>query len=160
MTPDGKTHTPEAKAKQAEYAAAEKRHKRYAIGLNPRERALDSLIENEAYAANVASVFRDISKSNLLARILYGGEKIRETMCPVHKGRWSGIEWSDNACPHKCQLTGWVQEDVDQGKPLPGVQAVRMVPTGNVPGEVTMIRDVDGEVLGKAVIQDLGKPSV
>jgi hypothetical protein len=73
-------------------------------------------------------------------------------MCPVHKGVWSGIEWSNNPCPHKCQLTGWIQEEADQGKPLPGVQAVKLVPTGD--DKVKIIRDVDGTELGKAKMME------
>lgn len=94
----------------------------------------------------VTDVFRQITKSNLLARLLYNGEKLRTRECPEHKGKWSGIEWTDNRCPHGCQLTGWLPEPEDGGKPLPGVQAVRLIPTAE--GEATMIRDVDGVTLG------------
>jgi len=118
----------------------------------PRQSQLDDLLTFENAAFQVDRTFLSIGKSNLLARILYSGEKVRTKMCPEHKGKWSGIEWGDNACPHKCQLTGWIQEEDDQGKPLPGVQGVRLVPSGDA-GEVTMIRDVDGEVLGKAVVE-------
>lgn len=42
-----------------------------------------------------AELWRDlrlqISKSCLLDRMMYGGEKPSKTPCPVHKGRWSGI---------------------------------------------------------------------
>ncbi len=120
----------------------------------PRQESLSQLLGYELAAHQVERVFLAIHKSNLLARLLYAGEKLRATMCPIHKGHWSGIEFGpDGVCPHKCQLTGWIQESSDQGKPLPGVQAVQMVPTGAAPGEVTMIRSVDGEVLGKAVMQ-------
>ncbi len=99
--------------------------------LSKRGDKIDQLIRYEQYAESVHRVFLDISKSNLLARLLYAGEKLRTKMCPKHKGHWSGIEWGpDNACPHKCQLTGWIQEEIDQGKPLPGVQAVVTVLTG------------------------------
>jgi hypothetical protein len=124
-----------------------------------REYKLEELVSYEEAAYQVERVFLSIRKSNLLARLLYSGEKLRTTMCPEHKGKWSGIEWGpDGVCPHKCQLTGWIQEEDDQGKPLPGVQAVMMVPTGDAPGEVTMIRSADGEVLGKAVMQELSLP--
>jgi hypothetical protein len=33
-----------------------------------------------------------------------------------------------------------------------------MVPTGQAPGEVTAIRAVDGEVLGKAVLHEIPSP--
>jgi len=106
---------------------------------------------------SVGDVFLQISKSNLLARLLYAGEKLRSKMCPEHKGKWSGIEFSDTRCPHGCQLTGWIQEPEDKGTPLPGVQAVRLVPTGKK-DEVTVIKDVTGEVLGQAKIVPFSKP--
>lgn len=127
------------------YAAAGK------MEFDKRYYALQDLKSYESLADAVGHVFLQISKSNMLARVLYAGEKVRTKMCPEHKGKWSGIEWRDNQCPHGCQLTGWIQEPDDQGMPLPGVQAVQLVPTGE-PGEVTMIRDVDGEVLGKAKV--------
>lgn len=121
--------------------------------LTPRENGIENLREFENRSQYVDDVFRQISKSNLLARLLYAGEKIRAEMCPIHKGVWSGIEWGDTVCPHKCQLTGWIQDGVDQGKPLPGVVAVKLVPNSEgKPGDVTMIRSVDGEVLGQAVV--------
>lgn len=121
----------------------------------PRDRALAQLHRHEEFARRVEFVFLQIRKSNLLARIIYEGEKLRTKMCPEHKGEWSGIESSGNICPHKCQLTGWIQEEADTGKPLPGVFAVTMTPTGDASGEVTMVRDADGAVLGKAVVQEL-----
>lgn len=42
-------------------------------------------------AEEVGSVFLQISKSCLLSRLLYVGEKLRTTPCPVHKGVWQGI---------------------------------------------------------------------
>lgn len=59
---------------------------------------------------SVRDVFLQIRKSNLLARLLYGGEKLRTEMCPEHKGVWSGLEGLRNRCPHGCQLTGWIPE--------------------------------------------------
>jgi hypothetical protein len=58
----------------------------------------------------VSNVFLQIRKSNLLARLFYGGEKLRSEMCPTHKGEWGGLETSENQCPHGCQLTGWIAE--------------------------------------------------
>lgn len=117
-----------------------------------RQRLIEQLRDYEKMGEHVHRTFLAIDKSNLLARILYSGEKMRTQMCPEHKGRWSGIEWGpDNACPHRCQLTGWIQEEQDAGKPLPGVYAVQMVPTGE-PDQVTVIRGTTGEVLGKARI--------
>jgi hypothetical protein len=161
MDPESKTYarTERAKLQQHEYEVA-KKSSLYANGNKPTERdyQLEHLRGFESAAEQVNYVFLQIRKSNLLARLLYEKETLRKQPCPVHKGKWSGIEWSDNACPHKCQLTGWIQEEVDMGKPLPGVMAVQMVPTGQAPGEVTMIRSVDGELLGKAVVREMGVP--
>lgn len=53
-----------------------------------------------------------ISKSSMLDRLIYGGEKLRTKQCPIHKGTWSGLEFvGDEACPHGCQLTGWIPEE-------------------------------------------------
>lgn len=123
-----------------------------------REHRIDDLLGYEEAAHQVERTFLAIHKSNLLARLIYSGEKLRTQRCPEHDGKWSGIEWSDSRCPHKCQLTGWVQEQDDTGKPLPGVFAVTLVPTGEGDGKSTMIRDVDGEVLGKAVVNEIPKP--
>lgn len=62
------------------------------------------------YAGHLRDILRDISKSNLLARILYGGEKLRTRPCPEHKGRWSGIM----TCPYGCGETGWLPEPEDR----------------------------------------------
>lgn len=77
-----------------------------------------------------------VSKSCLLDRLIYGGEKVSQTPCPVHKGRWSGIQvgwpgqkwsngedvevspmlqkWYDEGCrcfKHSCGCTtGWQPE--------------------------------------------------
>lgn len=52
-----------------------------------------------------------IRKSNLLWRLLYGGEDLRTEQCPIHKGHWSGCKFGGDACPH-CMygydVTGWV----------------------------------------------------
>lgn len=63
-----------------------------------------------------------IPKSNLLARLLYGGEKLRTTPCPVHCGTWSGVPFpaawfkadlSGNPYYCGCQGTGWLPEGVE-----------------------------------------------
>jgi hypothetical protein len=80
-----------------------------------------------------SDVFRQISKSCLLSRTLYCGEKPSQTKCPVHDGFWSGLhngwpntkwsdgtpitvdpflqKWYDAGCrcyQHKCGCTtGW-----------------------------------------------------
>lgn len=55
------------------------------------------------FAESVNHVFLQISKSNLLHRLIYQGESLRTEPCPVHKGRWSGCVWNDDPCP--CQAT-------------------------------------------------------
>jgi hypothetical protein len=112
---------------------------------DPRERQIIKLLSFEEADHQVERTFLAIHKSNLLARILYAGEKLRSQACPEHKGKWSGIEWPENPCPHKCQMTGWVQEPDDQGKPLPGVQVVKTV---DIDG-VQIIIGPNGEQLGK-----------
>lgn len=50
-----------------------------------------------------------IRKSNLLYRLLYGGEPLRTQPCPEHQGVWSGIGTPDKPdCPHGCGFTGWL----------------------------------------------------
>src|ERR1044072_5926927 len=51
-----------------------------------------------------------ISKSSLLWRLIYVGERFRTKRCPVHDGTWSGLESDTNMCPHRCHLTGWIYE--------------------------------------------------
>lgn len=63
------------------------------------------IFRRQAY--QVDSVFLDISKSNLLYRLLYCGEKLREEMCPEHKGEWNGQAMLDG-CKHGCHGTGWL----------------------------------------------------
>ncbi len=73
----------------------------------------------EKFARDVGHVFMQITKSNLLSRLIYDGESLRTEMSPVHKGRWSGCKWAtedDKNC--KCQhaqaggiginVTGWL----------------------------------------------------
>ena len=71
----------------------------------------------EKLLSTMESIEFMIQKSSLLGRILYGGEKLRTEMCPVHEGRWSGCEFPmHNVCPHKCELTGWVKHPDDVAK--------------------------------------------
>jgi hypothetical protein len=91
-----------------------------------------------------------ISKSCLLDRMLYGGEKPSNTPCPVHKGVWSGChlgwpgaiwsdgtpveedpllrEWYDAGCrcfQHSCGCTtGWQPEPLVPMPPTPEVSDV------------------------------------
>lgn len=65
-----------------------------------------------AYAGLLPFIRRDISKSGLLARLIYGGEKLRTVMCPVHRGEMDTAMWigASPACKHGCQGTGWLPE--------------------------------------------------
>lgn len=74
---------------------------------------MDDLLAAEDMQDAVSRTFLQITKSNLLYRLLYRGEKLRTQMCPEHKGTWSGLEGPDSSCPHRCQMTGWVQDTVD-----------------------------------------------
>jgi hypothetical protein len=110
---------------------------------------LQELFNSEDHANSVNLLFLQIQKSNLLARLLYGGEKLRAIPCPKHKGTWSGIEWSGNQCPHKCQLTGWIQEPVDEGKALPPLGPQPSFIENDESSGTVMVHGPTGEVLGK-----------
>lgn len=76
------------------------------------DKRLDDLETLKRYedAANAAhSVSQAIERSSLLARTLYGGEKVRTRMCPEHKGEWDGQAML-SGCPHQCDGTGWLRE--------------------------------------------------
>jgi hypothetical protein len=144
---------PALKGKLSEGAVAEIKKCVLEDKPSSREYRLMAFLDQEELSDRVARTFMAIEKSNLLARLLYSGEKLRIKMCPEHKGVWSGIEWHDTKCPHGCQLTGWIPEPEDAGKVLPGVQAVVLVPTGDDPDKVTMVRDVDGTILGEGTVK-------
>ncbi len=57
----------------------------------------------------------DLRKSNLLWRLIYGGESLRSRECPTHKGRWSGMAWNGDecACAGGGCITGWLPEAAD-----------------------------------------------
>jgi hypothetical protein len=74
-----------------------------------RSRKFSDLLDFEEAEYRIERTFLAIQKSNLLARMFFAGEKPRENICPVHKGRWSGIMGD---CPHGCQLTGWIPDGV------------------------------------------------
>ena len=91
---------------------------RYCAGLRAWQRCLQEKAqrtkakEDVEFAGCVDDVFRQITKSNLLARVLYGGEAPRVEPCPTHKGVWSGCVFGDRECPHcmsGCNVTGWVK---------------------------------------------------
>lgn len=69
------------------------------------------MLERHGYASRagraVAYVELQIRKSNLLARLIYGGEELRTRECPRHRGRWSGV----GVCRHGCGETGWIPND-------------------------------------------------
>jgi hypothetical protein len=56
-----------------------------------------------------------IAKSCLLDRLIYGGEQVREKMCPIHKGHWSGCNLTGEPCDcaHDSCITGWLQNPGD-----------------------------------------------
>lgn len=57
--------------------------------------------------------FSQVKKSNLLARMIYGGEKLRTKQCPRHKGEWFTIPGLAD-CEHNCGGTGWLMEPEDE----------------------------------------------
>lgn len=64
----------------------------------------------ENMVRDIRSVALYVSKSNLLARLLYIGEELRTEPCPIHKGHWSGCAWEESACPYcmsGSNITGW-----------------------------------------------------
>jgi len=54
-----------------------------------------------------ADILLAIRKSNLLYRLIYCGEPLRERKCPLHQGVWSGI----GDCVHGCHQTGWLPNE-------------------------------------------------
>jgi hypothetical protein len=73
--------------------------------------------EREKFREAYQIVDLAISKSNLLARLFFDQEGIRQVPCPVHKGRWSGCVWKEPECvtdenPQGCMsgsnVTGWL----------------------------------------------------
>jgi hypothetical protein len=55
--------------------------------------------------ADIDNVFRAITKSNLLWRLIYGEREVRTERCEKHGGHWSGLPSEpEHDC---CDLTGW-----------------------------------------------------
>lgn len=55
--------------------------------------------------ADIDNVFRAITKSSLLYRLIYGEGEVRTERCEKHGGHWRGIPFGEeDAC---CDLTGW-----------------------------------------------------
>lgn len=66
----------------------------------------------QAMADDIHRTSLHVSKSNLLARLIYSGEALRTQPCPIHKGHWSGCAMGAGACPHCMSgfnITGWVK---------------------------------------------------
>lgn len=110
---------PEAEKAWEAYRAAPKDPYKASLdsGQVPSERcyALDEMRRYEREAAEVGHVFLQIRKSNLLYRLLYGGQSVRAKMCPKHKGKWDGQAML-KGCPHNCDGTGWLREDRVSGE--------------------------------------------
>lgn len=94
---DGDSRTEAAAAHDA-YLAAKARM--------PASDAVVELVRFEGFSNEVDYIFMSVSKSSLLARILYGREPMRTEMCPTHQGVWSGI----GDCEHGCGKTGWLPQ--------------------------------------------------
>lgn len=62
--------------------------------------------QGKNYHSVLFQIERDIRKSNLLARLLYGGQKLRTQACPIHKGKYNG----EGDCSEGCEGTGWLPE--------------------------------------------------
>lgn len=60
-------------------------------------------IPGSDYFQMLRKIERDIRKSNLLARLLYGKEQLRTVRCLTHNGHWTG----DGECA--CEGTGWIK---------------------------------------------------
>ena len=119
-TPDGRA-TPETEAALALYRAERDVTDRIAAahraGQEPTDRdyALEDLRSHERLSETVGQVFLQIQKSNLLWRLIYGGQELRTTPCPEHKGKWSGCMWPKDekdvcACMDGCNVTGWLPD--------------------------------------------------
>jgi hypothetical protein len=88
--------------------------------------------ESAAYYQRVStarlSLRLDMGKSNLMARVLYGGEAIRPHCCPVHAS-WVMLMPGD-FCP--CDGTGWVHgncdDAIDDACEIPDLETMRPIP--------------------------------
>jgi hypothetical protein len=81
----------------------------------------------------IGAVSLAIRKSNLLWRLIYGGERLRTKACPVHKGRWSGcILPGETQCKGACMsginVTGWLPEPGDEKGTEGALHIVRTKP--------------------------------
>jgi hypothetical protein len=81
-------------------------------------RCLETWAEVASKAGEISSDFvmqlHTVYKSNLLYRLIYLGEELRTTPCPVHKGVWSGWALSEKnncACLSGVNITGWLPNE-------------------------------------------------
>lgn len=60
-------------------------------------------------------VLGGLSKSSMLDRLIYGGEKLRTEKCPdpKHAGVWQGLDDMSHICLHGCGNTGWLPQPDD-----------------------------------------------
>lgn len=77
--------------------------------------------QGQDFISHLDQVILAITKSSLLRRTLYGGEKPRTKPCPLHKGVWSGCypyrpDMTDWGRPEPCECwdgfeaSGWIPE--------------------------------------------------
>ncbi len=77
--------------------------------------------DGSPWAKSIAEAFETIHlavyKSNLLFRLIYGGEKLRTEKCPIHQGRWSGcVPDPCPICAFDSDVTGWKRHELTKGK--------------------------------------------
>jgi hypothetical protein len=77
------------------------------------------------YAAVLSHVELDIRKSNLLGRLIYGGQALRTEPCPEHNGHWTGSAMLEG-CPHGCHGTGWLPARPEDGSYTGGILLVKI----------------------------------
>lgn len=69
----------------------------------------DEGLDEKGYSKYLPPILRDISKSNLLARLIYADEPLRTEKCPEHKGHWDGQAQCIWGCTYGCDGTGWLK---------------------------------------------------
>jgi hypothetical protein len=86
---------------------------RYCGSLEAWANAVRANPELKDLAMDIGRVFLAIRKSNLLARLIYGGQEVRTRKCPVHQGRWSGCVFEDPGCGclDGSNVTGWLANE-------------------------------------------------
>lgn len=61
------------------------------------------------YFNQLSKINLDISKSYLLARLMYADEPLRTEKCPFHKGHWDGQAQIIRGCTYGCDGSGWLK---------------------------------------------------